>query len=76
MKGKVRIMAKVMVNGIEIGNVMTNRSLTITEAMYAIGYDINDPADCEKGYNEGVEGFYFDDSQQYSFDIEAAELIY
>ena len=66
----------IKVNGIEIGTVITNRSLTITEAMYSLGYDITDSADCEKGYTEGVEGFYITDNGNYAFDCEAAELIY
>lgn len=65
---------KVMVNGNEIGNVITNMSLTIDEAMYVLGYDINDAEDCKKGYNNDVEGFYFDDCGNYCFDVEAAEL--
>ena len=67
---------KIMVNGKEIGNVTTNRSLTIAEAIYALGYDINDTEDCEKGFNDGVEGFYLDDMGIYSFDVEAAEMVY
>lgn len=65
-----------MVNGNEIGNVTTNRSLTIAEAMYVLGYDINDAEDCEKGYNNDVEGFYFDDCGNYCFDVEAAKMVY
>ena len=38
----------IKVNGIEIGTVCTNRSLTIEEAMYSIGYDITDEEDCKK----------------------------
>lgn len=65
----------IKVNGVVIGNVITNRSLTIPEAMYSIGYDITDAEDCQKGYNDGVEGFYSDDIGYY-FDIESAELVY
>ena len=66
----------IKVNGVEIGRVITNRSLTIQEAMYAIGYDITDPADCERGYANDVEGFYLDDCLMFCFDTEAAEMVY
>lgn len=66
----------IKVNGIEIGTITANRSLTIEEAMYSLGYDINDPKDCQKGYESDIEGFYLDDSGMYFFDYEAAELEY
>ena len=66
----------IKVNGIEIGTITTNRSLTIEEAMYSLGYDINDPEDCQKGYEEDIEGFYLDDTGMYFFDSEATELVY
>lgn len=67
---------KIMVNGIEIANVITNRSLTLEEAMYCAGYDINDCEDCRKAYENGIEGFYLDDDGNYSFDVEAARMVY
>lgn len=66
----------IKVNGIEIAHILTNRRLTIGEAMYCAGYDINDQDDCCKGYEEGVEGFYIDDDGTYSFDVEAACMEY
>ncbi|MBP5380059.1 MAG: hypothetical protein J6Y64_11045 [Ruminococcus sp.] len=66
----------IKVNGTEIGTITTNRSLTIEEAMYSLGYDINDPEDCQKGYEADIEGFYLDDSGMYFFDYESAELEY
>lgn len=65
---------KVLVNGKVIGEVTTNRSLTIKEAMYCLGYDINDQDDCKRGYYEEVEGFYLDDCGYYSFDVESTEM--
>lgn len=67
---------KITVNGIVIATITTNRSLTLAEAMYAAGWDINDEADCEKGYNDGIEGFYRDDDGVCCFDFEAAKMIY
>lgn len=67
---------KITVNGHPIFDVLTNRSLTIAEAMYVCGYDITDADDCKKGYERGIEGFYLDDCGFYDFDIEAAVLVY
>lgn len=64
---------KIKVNGVVIGEVTTNRSLTIAEAMYALGYDINDQEDLKEGYENGIEGFYIDDNLEYAFDIDAVE---
>ena len=66
----------IKVNGIEIGTITTNRSLTLEEAMYSLGYDINNQDDCRKGYENKVEGFYLDDCGNYCFDCEAAEMEY
>jgi hypothetical protein len=66
----------IKVNGIEIGTITTNRSLTIEEAMYSLGYDITNQEDCRKGYENEVEGFYLDDCGNYCFDYEAAEMEY
>lgn len=73
-QGKEEIMMTIKVNGTTIGTVTTNRSMTLEEAMWAIGYDITDQADCKNGYDNGVEGFYLDDDGNYSFDAEAAEI--
>lgn len=65
---------KVLINGKVIGEIITNRSLTIEEATYCLGYDINDQDDCKRGYYEEVEGFYLDDCGCYSFDVESTEM--
>lgn len=65
---------KVLVNGKVIGEIITNRSLTIEDAMYCLGYDINDQDDCKRGYYKEVEGFYLDDCGYYRFDVESAEM--
>lgn len=67
---------KIKVNNIVIGEITTNRSLTIEEAMYSLGYDTTDQNDLEKGYEKGIEGFYLDDDGNYCFDREAAEMEY
>ena len=66
----------VKVNGKVIGEVTTNRSLTIDDVMYALGYDINSQEDCEKAYADGVEGFYLDDEGNYYFDEDSVKTEY
>lgn len=66
----------IKVNGIEIANVITNKSMTIDEAMYCAGWDINDTDDCRKAYENGIEGFYLDDDGNYGFDVDAARMVY
>ena len=68
------VIMKIKVNGTVIGEVASNRRLTVAEAMYAIGYDINDQSDCKNGYEDGIEGFYIDDNDEYEFDAEAVEF--
>lgn len=67
---------KIMVNGKKIAEIITNRSLTIEEAMYCAGWNIKDEDDCREGYENGVEGFCLDDDGGYWFDVEAAEMVY
>lgn len=67
---------KILVNGKVIGEIVTNRSMTIEEAMYIHGYDLNNIEDLKRGYEDDVEGFYVDDFGNYAFDIEAAEMVY
>jgi len=68
-------MMTIKVNGTTIGTVTTNRSMTLEEAMWALGYDITDQDDCKNGYDNGVDGFYKDDDGNYCFDVEAVETI-
>ncbi len=67
---------KIIVNGVCIANITTNRSMATAEAMLAFGYDITSDEDCKAGYERGIEGFYLDDFGNYLFDEEAAELVY
>lgn len=67
---------KIKVDGVVIADIITNRSMTIEEAMYIAGWDINDEDDCHKGYDENIKGFYLDDDCHFRFDTEAAEMIY
>lgn len=73
-------MKVVVNNGFEkvvIGEALVSNSLTLAEAVYIVtGYDIEDVEDCERAYNDGVEGFYCDDCGYYAFDTESAEIVY
>ena len=51
-----------------LGEVLTNGSLSKTGAIYALGYDVNDPADCEQAYNNGFAAAYVDDNGNYQID--------
>ena len=76
MTAERKVKMKVLLNGIVIAEIVTNRSMTIEEAMYCHGYDLNDQEDLRKGYEEDIEGFYFDNCGNYCFDVEAAEMEY
>ena len=44
---------KVLYNGEVIGSILTNRNMNIEEALWSLGYDINNPDDCQKAYEDG-----------------------
>lgn len=50
--------------------IITNHSMTIEEALYCHGYDIDDQVDMKKAYNDGVPGLYLDDSGYYHIDTD------
>lgn len=60
----------IKVNGKTIGRILTNRRLTAQEILWSLGYDINDQEDCKKGYEEGIEGFGYEDGE-YFFNTKA-----
>ena len=74
MKGTVIIMT-VLVNGIAIGDIICG-TISIEQAMYALGYDVKDDEDCKRGYDDGIECFYLDDDGHYCFDSETVEMVY
>lgn len=67
---------KLYYNGKEVGEVLTNRSMTIVEALWSIGYDINDEDDLEKAYNDGFPAAYKDDNGEYAIDFDGLEMVY
>lgn len=64
---------KVYSDSEKIGEVRTNRNLTIEEALWSLGYDMNSQEDCHKAYEEGW-GF-LDDCGNYFIDVELMVLI-
>lgn len=67
---------KLIYNSNVVAEITTNRNLTVSEALFAHGYDINDPDDCEKAYNDGFEPAYLDDNGNYQIDTENVEMVY
>lgn len=63
-------------NGVEIGNVITNRSLTVEEALYALGYDVKDDDDLKKAYEDNFPAAYQDDNGFFQIDIEGISMEY
>ncbi len=55
-----------------IGEVKTNKPMTIEEAMLALGYDINDDADCERGFADMIAGFC--NEGLFFFDIDSVTI--
>ena len=50
--------------------------MTIEEALYCYGYDINDQTDMERAYNDGVPGAYYDDCGGYHIDTDGMIMEY
>ena len=67
---------KLIYDGKIIAEITTNRSLTVPEALYAHGYDIYNPADLAKAYNDGFEAAYIDDSGNPDIDVDGIRMEY
>lgn len=63
-------------NGVEIGNIITNRGLTIEEALYSIGYDVKNEDDLKKAYEDNFLAAYQDDNGFFQIDIEGISMEY
>ena len=65
---------KVVYKGEEIGSIIENHSMTVEEALYCLGIDVDDQDDCQRAYESGAEYAYLDDCSNYCIDIENIEL--
>lgn len=57
-----------------VARIVTNHSMTIEEALYCHGYDVNDQEDMKKAYNDGVPGAYYDDCGYYHIDTDGMTM--
>ena len=64
---------KVYSDSEKIGEVRTNRNLTIEEALWSLGYDMYSQEDCHKAYEEGWG--CLDDCGNYFIDVELMVLL-
>ena len=48
--------------------------MTVEEALYSLGIDVDKQDDCRQGYESGAEYAYLDDYGNYCIDIENIEL--
>lgn len=70
-------MVKVIYLGTEgLGEIVSNRSLTVAEAIYSLGYDVNSAEDCKKAYRDEFAAAYIADDATYQIDTENIELVY
>jgi len=65
---------KVLFNGKEIGEVVTNQSMTIEEALEFIGYNVYDQDYLQRAYNNDEPWAYINDDGKYDYDFESLEL--
>ena len=75
-KNKIKKEVKIMERTVRIlsdddylGEALANDSLSKTGAIHALGYDVNDPADCEQAYNNGFAAASVDDNGDCQIDI-------
>lgn len=65
---------EVKYNGETIGYIITNRSMTVEEALYCLGYDVSNQDDCRKAYENDFPGAYLGDCGFYYIDTENMAL--
>ena len=59
-----------------IGTIRTNRSITVEEVLWCLGYDVNSEEDCKAAYYNYFLPAYKDDNGNYSIDTENISLQY
>lgn len=67
---------KLYYDGQEIGSINTNMSLTVSEALYAIGYDVDEPEDLQKAFEDMFPAAYIDDMGNYCIDEDNIIMVY
>lgn len=65
---------KLFYNGKVIGEITTNHRMTTKEALWCLGYDLDDKEDLKKTYEDGFEPSYIDDDNQYCIDVDGIEF--
>ena len=65
---------KLFYNGKVIGEITTNHRMTTKEALWCLGYDLDDKEDLKKAYKDGFEPSYIDDDNQYCIDVDGIEF--
>ncbi len=67
---------KLMYDGKEVGQITTNRSLTVEEALWSLGYDVHDQVDMEQAYRDGFPAAYVNNDGEYAIDVDGIEMQY
>lgn len=67
---------KILFRGECIGKVLTNRSLSLEEAVQsAFGYDVGDPEDRKRAYEDDFIAAYLDDNGYCQIDTENMDIV-
>lgn len=65
---------RLLYDNIEIGSVMTTKSLDIAETLEIIGYDVKNEDDLKKAYEDKFPAAYQDDNGFYHIDVENIKM--
>lgn len=58
-----------------LGTIRTNRSITVEEALWCLGYDVNSEEDRKAAYDNCFLPAYIDDDGNYSIDTENIDIM-
>lgn len=65
---------KLFYNGEVIGEVTSNHTMTTKEALWCLGYDLDDKEDLKKAYEDGFAPAFIDDNHEYCIDVDNIEF--
>lgn len=65
---------KLLFSGKQIAEITTNHSVTVKEALYCHGYDIDDQDDCDRAYENDEPFAYRDDDGVCCIDLDALDI--